>query len=91
MTMVFEFFPPEYLLLQKELDTDYHPTLQKILRESGGGADDVDLKLAQIAAYCEVMLDGIYTLDERVNLCRLLWEKLQLKRVNPNAGLIIIQ
>lgn len=90
MAMIFEMYPEEYILLQRELATDYHPQLQAILRKNGGGADDVDLKLAQIAAYCEVMLDGIYTLEDRIKLCRVLWEKLLLKR-NRQESLLIVQ
>jgi len=74
-------FPLEYQELQKELSTGLHPRLYPILAQHG--ADDLDMKLAQIAAYCEVALDGVYTLDERRKLCDILRERLVLLRERP--------
>lgn len=84
----FELFPQEYIDLQMELATDYHPKVQEILQ--GISYDDLDLKLAHIASYCEVMLDGVYTLESRITLCKILKEKLVLLRVYPQAQTIIL-
>lgn len=84
---VFELFPKEYIDLDKELQSGYHPKLAFI---NGYGMDEMDIKLAQIAAYCEVMLDGDYKLEDRIQLCGILKEKLVLKREYPEAQNIIL-
>ncbi len=85
---IFEIFPQEYIDLQKELSTDYHPKLQEVL--AGIGYDDLDMKLAFIASYCEIMLDGDYDLDGRRQLCKILTERLILLRILPDAQKIIL-
>ena len=82
---VFELFPQEYIDLNKELLTPYHPKLDFIQQYP---MDEIDIKLAQIAAYCEVMLDGDYTLENRIKLCKVLTEKLISKREIPGASVI---
>lgn len=85
-SMIYEFFPDEYLALERELRTDYHPKLVAILGQYP--VDEVDIKLAQTAAYCEVILDGDYNLEDRIQLCRILKEKLILKRELPKTQVI---
>lgn len=85
--MILEIFPLEYQALNREVATGYHPKLEAIL--STVGAEDLDMKLAQIAAYCGVMLDGVYTLDDRRELCAILWEKLQVLRENPHGTIYV--
>ena len=75
---VFEFFPQEFIDLNREIACEKHPKLQAILAQYP--ADEIDIKLAQTASYCEVMLDGDYTLDNRVALCKILKDKLVLMR-----------
>lgn len=84
--MVFEIFPPEYLALDAELRTEYHP---KIAFIAGYPADEIDIKIAHVAAYCEVILDDCYTIQDRVKLCGILVEKLKEKREDPKAQIII--
>lgn len=86
--MIIEQFPEEWIELNKELCTGYHPKLESILSQHA--VDETDIKLAQIAAYCEVLLDGTYTLDERSKLCDILRQKLILLRDNPNKSVIIV-
>lgn len=83
--IVFELFPQEYIDLNAELLTGYHPKLDFLAMY---GMDDVDMKLAQIASYCEVMLDGDYTLENRIQLCKILRERLILLREIPGAQTI---
>lgn len=85
---IFELFPTEMIELNKELCTPYHPKLQAIL--AGYPADETDIKLAQIASYCKVILDDIYTFDDKVKLCKILREKLILLREDPEASRIIL-
>lgn len=86
--MIHELFPTEYVELQKELMTGFHPKLESIL--AAHAVDDIDMKLAQIASYCGIVLDGTYTLEDRIKLCRILRERLILLRENPNKGIILI-
>ena len=85
---VFEFFPEEYVALQRELATGYHQPIVSIIQKHL--AEDIDVKLAQIASYCEVALDGAYTLEDRIKLCKILRERLILKRIDPTASKIIL-
>lgn len=85
---VFELFPQEYIDLNIELATQNHPKIQAIV--AGYPPDEIDIKLAQIASYCEVMLDGDYSLENRIQLCRILKEKLILLREPEIAQSIIL-
>jgi hypothetical protein len=85
---IIERFPQEYIDLNYELCTQNHPKLHAIL--AGYPADEIDIKLAQIAAYCEVMLDGDYELESRMQLCKILKEKLILLREPEVAQSIIL-
>jgi len=87
--MIYEYFPHPYIQLQKELASGLHPKLEEILRINGGTAEDVDMKLAQIAAYCSVALDGVYTLEDRIALCDVLVSRLERRRENPNSVIIL--
>jgi hypothetical protein len=83
---ILEMFPKEYTDLHREIANGLHPKLLPIIALIG--PDDLDMKLAHIAAYCEVMLDGDYSLRDRMNLCRILTEKLKLLREAPQ-GIIL--
>ncbi len=86
--MIYEMFPEEYIQLDKELRSGFHPKLEAIL--SRFGPDDLDMKMAQTAAYCEVALDGTYTLPERTKLCDILLKKLILLRQTEKERSLII-
>ena len=87
MGMIHEYFPEEWIELQKELASGLHPKLETILAECA--PEDTDLKLAHIASYCEVMLDGEYSFEQRTELCEILRKKLVDKRERP-GGIIIL-
>lgn len=70
------FFPDEFLQLQAELQ--YHPQL--LLNLANHRADDFELKFAEIATYCEVMLDGDYDEGDFKRLAVILLGKLKQKR-----------
>ena len=76
--MIHEMFPEGYIALNKELASGYHPTLAAKL--SKHGADEVDIRLAEIAMHCSVVLDGTYTLEERDHLCAILAGRLEVLR-----------
>ena len=79
--MIHEYFPVEYRALQAELATGLHPKLEAILSQLR--PQDIDLRLAHIAAYCGIELDGIYSLEARMKICALCFQKLQERRENP--------
>jgi hypothetical protein len=85
---ILEIFPQEYIDLNKELATQNHPKIQAIV--AGYPPEEIDIKLAQIAAYCEVMLDGDYTLESRIQLCKVLKDKLVLLREPEGVQNIIL-
>lgn len=86
--IVFELFPQEYIDLQIELMRDDHQKICDIVAQFG--VDDIDMKLAQIASYCEVMLDGVYTLENRIELCKILKERLILLREKKVGQIILL-
>lgn len=71
----YQYFPPELLALQQELFN--HPDLCRQLATHASG--DVEEKFAEIAAYCEVILDGVYTEQDLCKLADILTRKLKEK------------
>jgi hypothetical protein len=84
----FEMFPEGYIALNKELATGLHPKLENLLQKHP--VDEVDIKLAEIASYCQVALDATYTLAERDKLCFILAGRLEALRELP-APTVVIQ
>ena len=85
--VIFEFFPEGFIVLQKEIATGLHPKLEKLL--ANHPADETDIKLAEIAAYCSVALDATYTLAERDRLCYILAGRLEVLRELPAPQIIL--
>lgn len=85
---ILELFPLEMIDLNKELCSGYHPKLEAIL--GAYPANETDIKFAQIASYCQVVLDGIYTFEDKMKLARILTEKLILLREDPEASKILL-
>ena len=77
--MYLEYYPEEYIELQKELR--FHPVLLDRLQKFD--QKDVELVIAEIAAYCEIVLDGIYVEADIVRLAELMIPKLRAKRQAP--------
>lgn len=71
-----EFFPRERLDLAQEVKE--HPDLLKLL--ANHKADEFEIQIAEIAAYCDVILDGEYLQSDLDNLCTILVKKLRNKR-----------
>lgn len=68
--------------LQQELT--HHPVLQEYL--GNHPASEFEVKLAEIATYCEVALDGIYDAYDIDRLADIFTKKLQDKR----GGIIVV-
>jgi hypothetical protein len=73
--------------LNKELATGLHPKLIPILASSP--VIETDEKLAKIAAYCGIVLDGVYSLADRDKLCYHLVGRLEVLREAPNSVILI--
>lgn len=71
-----DYFGKEKEDLTKEVKN--HPQLLALL--ANHPVDEFEIKLAEIAAYCEVILDGEYSQGEIRHLCKILTEKLIHKR-----------
>jgi hypothetical protein len=79
-------FPDEIIALNQELV--HHPELQELL--SNHAAGEWETKMAEIAMYCEVIVNGAYLPEEMVLLAKILTEKL-ISRRKDNRSLIIVQ
>ena len=86
MPLVIEMFPEGYQALSKELATGLHPKLEKLLAKHP--VDEIDVKLAEIAGYVGVLLDGTYTIEERDKLCYILAGRLEVLREFPKPQII---
>lgn len=80
-------FPDEIIELNRELASGYHPELAKQLID---GSVSWEERFATIAAYCDVAMDGMYSVE---TLCEVvekeLLPRLRRRRVNPNATIIL--
>jgi|ERR1700748_1384492 len=74
--MVIAMFPEEFIALNRELE--YHPVLTDLMTNIP--ANEFELRIANIAAYCEIIVDGSYTPHDLINLAKICLEKLQDKR-----------
>ena len=79
-------FPEPFIQLNRELV--HHPQLQQLL--SNHPAHEWEIRLAEIAVYCEVVLDGDYTPEQIEKLCEILRIKLIARR-EDNRGLLVIE
>lgn len=76
------YFSPSRLALAKEIKN--HPELIRLL--GNHPAAEFEVKLAEIATYCEVILDGDYSPHDLDGLCDLLVRKLKQKL----SGIILL-
>ena len=67
---------------QNRIDLDRevraHPVLMELLANQP--SDEFEMRLAQIASYCEVLLHGDYLPSDLDHLCGILYKKLVGKR-----------
>ena len=73
----FNFFGENKIALSRE--AIQHPQLMDILAKYT--PDEFELQLAEIAAYCEIVLDDIYVASDLEHLCGILTKRLITKRV----------
>lgn len=70
-----EFFPESYIALNQEVGN--HPELCELLAKHP--PQEFEIRLAEIAAYCGVVLDGYYTPEDLEKLAHILVGKLKDK------------
>lgn len=88
--MILEFFPDGLIALQKELATGFHPTLVQKL--GNHRPEDWEIKIAEIALHCSVILDDTYQVEDLDKLGFILAGRLEvLREVIPAQNIIPIQ
>jgi hypothetical protein len=80
MPLVIEMLPDEWFFLQKEMAR--HPELLRRLEHHP--PEDMEIRLAEVASYCGVILDGFYTPEDQTKLCGILIKKLELMHIAPS-------
>ena len=85
--MIHEYFPEGIIALQKELATGLHPQLEKLL--ANHPAVEWEIKLAEIASYCGVLLDDTYQKEDFNQLGFILAGRLEVLRELPKPQEII--
>lgn len=76
MGMVHQYFPQEFLDLQQEIM--HHPDLQEKL--ANHPSNELEIKLAEIASHCEILLDDTYDEEDLKRLAKILTKRLFEKR-----------
>lgn len=76
--MILEFFPEGIIALQKELASGHHPTLAQKL--GNHPTVDWEVKLAEIASHCSVILDDTYQVEDLDKLGFILAGRLEVLR-----------
>lgn len=75
-------------LIQLNMELRHHPELMQLLSNHPSG--EWEIKIAEIALYCEVILDGDYLPEEIKRLAEILRVKLVARR-KDNRGLLVIE
>lgn len=73
---MFALMPPEFIALQQEVAQ--HPPLQKFLDSKA--PIPIEEFFAEVAAYCGIILDDVYSPQDLINLCGVLHGRLFEKR-----------
>lgn len=87
MPLNIQFFPEGFIALQKELSCGLHPKLEPVL--SKYPADELILKIMEVATYVGIVLDGTYAEQDFNHLCFILAGRLEVLREIPQAQKII--
>ena len=88
MPMIQVLLPEGLIALNVELATGLHPKLAA--RLANHPADEWEIKLAEIASYCAVVLDGTYSAEEIDRLGFILAGRLEVLRELPAPQTIIL-
>jgi len=72
------------------LECNRHPVLKAQLLELGSKEDEWSEWLAEIAAYCNVMMDGVYSDEDLEILYPQLTKRMIDTRLSHTSGIIIV-
>ena len=72
----YEYFETELIDLRREIEN--HPELMMILGVQTN--PDIYVHIAEIAAYCQMVLDGTYSKEDILKLCTVMTERLINRR-----------
>lgn len=86
MPIGLDLWPPEIIEINRELASGLHPQLEATLAGMDSTESGWIERFATIAAYCEVALDGLYTSDQIIELCKILIPRLYELRERPDQG-----
>lgn len=89
-TIFASLFPKELIDLNEEIATGGHFDLHNKLARSGAGGD-VDVMLSVIASHCEILMNGDYTLQDRLHIATLCTKRLQESRNKTGPQLVPIE
>jgi hypothetical protein len=78
-------WPDELINLNMELK--HHPELQE--RLANHPVNEWEIKIAEIALYCEVVVDGEYLPEEMTKLASILEQRLRLRRKDNRSVLVL--
>lgn len=76
----FQFFGPNKIALMEELQTN-HQELVQLINSKHGTPPDWTMALLEVAAYCEVVVEGSYTEEDLEKLAGILKNKLMMGRL----------
>lgn len=82
-----QLWPEEVIALNKELSSGLHYKLEAIMHDLPEHITFAE-RIGHIAAYCELVLDGMYSADDIAGICGELCKRLEGKR-EKNPGLTI--
>jgi hypothetical protein len=75
MALILDYFSESRIALNEELPN--HPELCELIAKHP--ASEFELRIAEIAAYCELALDGYYSQEDLDKICDILVRKLKAK------------
>ena len=83
--LIFEYLPDSLIALQAEMA--HHPRL--VLNLQKHLPEDFELRMAEICAYCDIVLDGDYVKEDWNKLADILLGRLKAKREGRQHILIV--
>lgn len=90
VTHSIQMWPDEVIRLNEELATGLHPRLEAIFQKLPPEIDFAE-RMGHIAAYCDLVLDGMYSPDDIAGICGTLVQRLEAKRERPESSKLILQ
>ena len=83
--MYYKFFPPAIIALN--LEVIHHPLLQQRLEKHVANLDNFEVRFAEIAAYVNVEMDGIFEETDFIQIAQVCLFRLENMRPAPRIYL----